>query len=243
VSVLREAYRALCPPLLVGHRGLRGVASENSLEAIAAAQAAGAHGVEIDVRPTREGTLVLMHDRTLARTAGGDARCVASLDDAALAEVRLAGGERIPSLAEALVLCADLGLFLNVELKRDVPNRLAACQRLAYELRGRTAPPLIVSSFDPLMLAIVRRLAPEMPSALLVAPERAFVRHLSRPLGAAALHPCRTIVSAHQLGRWREAGLRVMVWTVNDPIEAAYLLGMGVDGLISDDPASLRHLF
>jgi glycerophosphoryl diester phosphodiesterase len=237
----KSAYDAVAAPLLIGHRGLRTLATENSLEAIEAARRQGAGGVEIDVRPTADGTLVLMHDATLARTAG-DARRVAALHDAEIAGLRLQRGERIPTLAEVLALCRDLDLLLNVELKRDVESRIAASRAAAATLRGVTAP-VIVSSFDPLMLATFAGWARDVPIALLVEPEHRHLRHLARPLGVRAIHPCRTLVSADSVARYRRAGLRVMSWTVNDPTEAAFLLSVGVDGIITDDPEKLRHLF
>lgn len=237
----REAYDRAAPPLLIGHRGLRTVATENSLEAIEAARRQGAAGVEIDVRPAADGTLVVMHDPTLERTAG-DPRPVASLDGSALSRLRLQGGERIPSLTEALALCRDLDLWLNVELKRDVPSRLATSRAAAAQIGG-TAAPVIVSSFDPLMLAAFAYLAPDVPIALLVEPAHRHLAALAPVLRTRAIHPCRTLVSADQIGRYRRAGLRVMTWTVNDPTEAAFLLSLGIDGIITDDPARLAPLF
>lgn len=243
MSILHEAYDALASPLLIGHRGLGTIATENTLEAIEAAHRQGADGIEIDVRPTSDGTLVLLHDPTLGRIAGGDRRRVASLSDRDLSEVRLPRGERVPTLEEALALARDLGLFVNVELKRDVPGRFETTRRLARLLRGRAEPAMVVASFDPVMLATFGRLAPDVPIALLFDADLAFVRYLVGTLGARAIHPARALVSAHQVAGWKKAGLRVMVWTVNDETEAAFLLSIGVDGIITDDPAALRPLF
>lgn len=236
---LHDAYRALPSPLLFGHRGLNTVATENSLEAIEAAAEAGADGVEIDVRPCASGELVVMHDPTLTRTTG-DRRAVAAVDRQGLETIRLQGGEAIPLLEDVLSLCAERDQFLNVELKRDVPSRTQATRALAATLGGRTSPRMVVSSFDPFMLAAFARLAPDVPAALLLSPDYPGFERLPPVVKACAIHPARTLVSPDGVRRWKTAGLRVMVWTVNDPDEAAHLVRIGVDGIISDDPARLR---
>lgn len=239
MSPLHEAYRALPSPLLIGHRGSNTVATENSLEAIEAAAEAGAQGVEIDVRPCASGELVVMHDPTLTRTTG-DRRAVAAVARDELRRLRLLGGESIPLLDDALALCAERGLLLNVELKRDVPDRVKATRALAERLRSWTTPALVVSSFDPFMLAAFARLAPEVPAALLVSPDHPNAERLPKLTGACAIHPSRALVRPVDMTKWKTTGLRVMVWTVNDPDEAVHLVRLGVDGVITDDPAALR---
>jgi glycerophosphoryl diester phosphodiesterase len=235
-------YRPDLAPLLVGHRGSRTRHAENTLEAIAAGAAAGATAVEIDARPCKSGEVVVMHDPTLERVTGGrDRRAIAALSLAELSRVELAGGERVPTLAEVLALCRAVRVALNVELKRDVPARLAATRAAAEAVRD--APEVVVSSFDPLMLGAFRALCPRVPIALLVAPERRWVAPASVALGAVAVHPHKSLVTAAGAARWHRRGLSVVPWTVNDPGEAEALLAKGVDGIISDDPAAMRHLF
>jgi len=243
VTSFREAYLALPRPTLFGHRGCRGEAPENTLAAFEVAARAGADGIEIDVRPCRDGSLVVMHDPTLERTAG-DRRSVAALSLGELSAVR-SEGEPIPTLDETLEFCRRRGLALNVELKRDVPSRpravLAAARTL---LRHKPGHGVVVSSFDPLMLAAFRVLAPEIPTALLLEPDSARKHgheRLARFLGL-AVHPDRAMVTPERLRRWREESLRVAVWTVNEPDELRRLCRLGVDGLISDNPALARSV-
>jgi glycerophosphoryl diester phosphodiesterase len=233
-------YRGGAAPLLVGHRGSRTRHTENTLEAIEAGAAAGAAAIEIDVRPCASGEVVVLHDATLERVTGGDRRAVASLSLARLRDVRLAGGERVPTLAEVLELCAARGLLLNVELKRDVPARLDATRRTAAALRG--AEGVVLSSFDPFMLAAFRALC-RVPIALLVAPERRWVAPAALALGAVAVHPHHSLVTRAGCARWHALGLSVVPWTVNEVASAEALVAMGADGIITDDPAALRALF
>lgn len=241
MTTFREAYFGLPRPTLFGHRGSRGDAPENTLAAFEVAHESGADGIEIDVRPTADGALVVMHDPTLERTAG-DPRSVAELSLAALAEIRC-DGQRVPTLEETLVFCHQRGLALNVELKRDVPSRpravLAAARTL---LRHRPGSGIVVSSFDPLMLAGFHLLAPEIPTALLLEPESAARyghERFARRLGV-AVHVDRTMLTTARLARWRAAELKVAVWTVNEPEELRGFCRLGVDGLICDNPRVAR---
>ena len=123
--IAQRAYPRL--PALIGHRGTRTIHTENTLEAIEEAARHGARMVEIDVRPCRSGEIVVMHDETLTRvTDEEDPRAVASLTLDDLRRVALPGGERVPTLDEVLDLAQQRDLHVNVEIKRDVPARVAA---------------------------------------------------------------------------------------------------------------------
>lgn len=234
-------YRALASPLLLGHRGLNTVAPENTLAAIEAAADQGADGVEIDVRMCAGGELVVFHDEDLARmTDGRDERRIASTSLQQLRTVSVQGAT-IPTLDAVIDLCRERQLLLNIEMKRDVPDRRAVVRATADALRDVSDDAaVVVSSFDPAMLAQLRLTASDLPTALLVAPDHRWARRLARALGVVAIHPDRTLIRAAELRQWRTRGLRVMAWTVNDIDEAKQLVALGVDGIISDDPGSLR---
>ena len=214
-----ERYRRLPSPLLVGHRGLNTVAPENTLEAIAAAADQGARGVEIDVRPTRDGQIRVFHDPSLERLAGRP-DVVAERTAAELSTVDLGGGARIPSLTDVLALCRERELFLNVELKRDVPDRLFLCREVARILTASELPALALSSFDPFILAVMRQWAPELPIAMLYTTSHRYLGLCAGPLGAVAAHPDQKLVTPREVASHQRAGRRVMTWTVNDPARA-----------------------
>jgi glycerophosphoryl diester phosphodiesterase len=186
----------------------------------------------------------VVHDEDLERvTEGADPRRLESLTLAELRAVPLAGGERIPTLAEVLDLCADQNLLLNVEVKRDVPHRRRAVRATAAALRRRPkGSEVLVSSFDPFMLTGMAALA-RVPLALLLEPDHRYLAPLARGLRCVALHPFRKLVTRSLVARCHRAGLRVHAWTVNDFDEARRLLTLGVDGIITDDPARMRPLF
>ncbi|AUX24315.1 glycerophosphoryl diester phosphodiesterase [Sorangium cellulosum] len=232
-------------PLLIGHRGVRGEGAppENTLAAFEEAAAQGADAIELDVRVCGSGEVVALHDPDLARVTGGaDPRAAAALPWDELRRVDL-GGERVPLLAEALAFARGRRLAVNVEMKRDVPDRAAVVLATARLLRAwdpRHA--VLVSSFDPVMLASFGLMAPAVPRALLVHRSRyhdAAVR-LPPVLGSFAAHIERTIASPERIALLQRAGRVVNVWTVNDPGEARDLAALGVDGLITDAPRRIR---
>ncbi|WP_437643928.1 glycerophosphodiester phosphodiesterase [Sorangium sp. So ce362] len=232
-------------PLLFGHRGVRGEGAppENTLAAFAEAAAQGADGIELDVRVCGSGELVALHDPDLARvTQGADPRAAAALRWDELRQVDL-GGDRVPLLSEVLAFARGRRLAVNVEMKRDVPDRAAVALATARLLRAwDPRHPVLVSSFDPVMLASFRVMAPAVPRALLVHRSRyhdAAVR-LAPALGVLAAHIERTIASPERIALLKRQGRVINVWTVNDPGEARDLAALGVDGLITDAPRRIR---
>lgn len=236
-------------PRVVGHRGTRGEAPENTLGSFARAAAIGVTAVELDVRTCASGELVVLHDPTLERvTEGRDARRAADLSFAELSRVRLPAGERVPLLAEVIEHLAPRGTGVNVEMKHDAHDRDAVVRATAALLRDRDPRvPVIVSSFDPRMLLTFAPLAPRVPRALIIHRSRYHLAMLAGAHGAAhldrsllhAVHLQRTLASPRRVAALRSRGLLVGVWTVNDRAEATSLASMGADSLISDEPALL----
>lgn len=214
------------------------------MAAFACAMAEGADGIELDVRTTRDGEVVVMHDPDLRRmTDGRDARQVATLTAAELATVELTGSHRAPTLAHVLDWADAAGALVNVELKHDTHDKHALTVGVARLLRGRArvAAHTMFSSFDPELLARVAVLLPHVPRGFLVNADQRFARTplaaiIARATGCFALHPERTLCTHARVESLRARGLAVNVWTVNDPGEARDLSRLGVDGLITDDP-------
>ena len=243
-------------PRIIGHRGVRAaderldtVPPENTLAAFDQALREGAQGVELDVRTCATGELVVLHDPTLAHvTAGADTRAAIDLPARELAAVPLAHGASasIPRLTEVLAFARARRLPVNVELKRDVPSRAAIVIAAARLLRSwDPAHPILVSSFDPVMLAGFAVLAPRVPRAILVHPKqwRRAALVAAHPLRVDAVHLEHTLATPALVARLHAAGKLVNVWTVNDVDEARRLATAGVDGLITDVPALLRAAF
>jgi glycerophosphoryl diester phosphodiesterase len=223
--------------IILGHRGGRGDGwpAENSLAAFARARREGADGVELDVRLSEDGQVVVLHDPTLARiSSGADRRPVARTKHASMPRP---GGEPIPTLAEALEVLR--GAVVNVEVKADVPDRRSLAEAAAKAVRDARDVDVVFSSFDPRVILLLARAAPKVPRGMLVG---------GRTAPLATLLPLtmrRTVVAAHletalatntRVRRLRRLGLRLCTWTVNDVVRAKELVAAGVDWLITDAP-------
>lgn len=228
-------------PLVIAHRGARRAAPENTLAAFSVARSLGADGVELDVRATRDGALVVHHDPA---PPGGPVLATVDLSD-----VR-ARFPTIPTLTEALDECA--GLLVNVEIKNlpwepdfDREEQVAA-RVVALLADRRGADRILVSSFHLPTVDRVRALAPRVPTAFLCLAGVDLVEaaDLTADRGHAALHPdVRALagpegpeVVAHAV----ERGLEVNVWTVNEPDDMVRLAAWGVHGLVTDVPDVAR---
>jgi glycerophosphoryl diester phosphodiesterase len=227
--------------LVLGHRGASAHAVENTMPAFERARADGADGVELDVRLARDGQLVVFHDDDLRRLAGRAER-ISDLDGRQIARVELAGGARIPRLEE--VLEALDPLLVNVEIKppgwrsaREVVRAVLRCVE-----RAAAMDRALVSSFDPAVVALVRRTTPLTTGLLFHARQRRPLRRawLAPILRPHALHPEKVLVDGAAMEGWRRAGYAVNVWTVDDPTEVRRLCRLGVDAIISNDPAAAR---
>jgi glycerophosphoryl diester phosphodiesterase len=238
-------------PLVYAHRGARAHAPENTLAAFERGRVDGADGIELDVRVTRDDVVVVLHDLDLKRvTDGRDLRAAAAMTAKELTSVEHAAGGHAPTLADVLDWADTHRMLVNVELKHDVVERWALVRGVARLLRGRRriAERVILSSFEPRLLAMSRVLLPKVPRAFLVHEKQRLMQTpaatlAAEALGAIALHPERTMCSPSRVDAFRRSGLLLNVWTVNEPGEARDLAALGVDGLITDDPAAIVASF
>jgi len=210
-------------PLVVGHRGGRGEGwpRENTIAAFEQARAQGARAIELDVR-TCDGEVVVLHDAP--RVGQGQ------LDP------------EVPTLAEALTWARERDVAVNVEMKHDVPDRVRLA-RATVRIVTSSRADVLLSSFDPMLLAIAGIAAPRLPRALLVHSAQAVWADLLQerigPPLVQALHLERTQTDPRAVRRYLRRGLRVGVWTVNDLREAADLVALGVATIITDRAGDL----
>ena len=233
-------------PLVIAHRGAQDVTPENTMAAFAAALVAGADGIELDVTRCQSGEIVVIHDDTVDRTTDGAGR-IEDLPLSALRELDAGGwfgvefaGERLPLLSQVLDRFGGQ-IGINIEIKGRALFGDGIEAEVAQMVRGRgLGKTVIVSSFNPWALARIRTAAPELQRALLHASRqplkmvRAEARHIARP---AAMHPQVGTVDAAYMSWAHRQGYRVNVWTVNDDPDLERMIGLGVDGIITDHPA------
>jgi glycerophosphoryl diester phosphodiesterase len=187
---------------------------------------------------------VVFHDATLSRSSGG--RDQRRVGDVHLAELRAMG---VPTLEEALWWARSNGVGVNVEMKHDLVNRMALARETVHAIRV-TGADVLLSSFDPLLLALASVLAPRVARALIVhAGQPLWADVLQRVVGppyVQALHIERTQATPGtqrttnlDMGWYLRRTLRVGVWTVNDPREALELVRLGAASIITDAPGAI----
>ena len=225
--------------LVIGHRGAPLHAPENTLSSFRAGLAAGIRAFELDVHVTRDGVPVVFHDHSLRRLTG-DRRRIASCTWAQLRRLRVAGCERIPRLADVLQLLRGRAL-VQIEVKRGTP----AAPVIAVVRRARAEPCVHLASFSGCIVRKCARLAPDIPRELIAHRPRTARGLLARMRAVEARGLSldqRLIRSASLVRQLHAAGAAVWCWTVNDPARARRLAALGVDGIISDNPALLRRV-
>jgi len=225
-------------PRVWAHRGDSAHAPENTMLAFDKASAAGADGIELDVRLDGDGTVVVFHDSKLDRLTGQSGR-MEELSKARREELRV-GGEPVATLAEVL---HAIQLEINVEIKSNQPGRsgaLVAATAKVIKDSGR-ADEILVSSFDPIVLVQFHRLLPEVALGFIFAEDQALPLRkgwAGTLVGASLVHPQNTLCTEDSVRAWHRAGTPVNVWTVDAPSELIRLSRLGVDGVFSNDPAA-----
>ncbi|EAY69961.1 glycerophosphoryl diester phosphodiesterase [Burkholderia dolosa AU0158] len=231
-------------PRVVAHRGGGTLAPENTLAALDEGARRGHRMVEFDAKLSADDVTFLLHDDTVDRTSNGSGPAagmryatLASLDAGAWFDARFAG-ERMPTLEAAAVRCIAHALAANVEIKpcpgreRDTGRRVAA-DAAAY-WRDAAVPPLLSSfSFDALRQA--RETAPELPRGMLYdAVPGDWHAQVVDALDCVSLHANHARLDEPLVRAIKSAGLRILVYTVNDLDRARELVRWGVDSVCTD---------
>lgn len=236
-------------PLVFAHRGSSIAFPEHTLDAYLRALEEGADGLECDVRLTRDGHLVCLHDRRLERTSNGagpvSAYTLEQLHRLDFGSWHGTGPARLLTLDALLDAVQQAGrrVRLLIETKHPARQGPAVERRLVELLRRRSladpgpADPVRVTvmSFSALALRRMRLLAPGLPTVQLLE----LVPLTRLPFGIRIAGPSINLVRSRPrlVPALRAAGNRVYVWTVNEPADLELVLRQRVDGIITDRPA------
>jgi glycerophosphoryl diester phosphodiesterase len=208
---------------VVGHRGSRATHPENTIAAFEHAIRVGADAVELDVVVTTDGVLAVSHDPVTVSFADLP--------------------PSIPDLDRALAVGAGNTIVFDIEAKdygflTPEPHAYA---RMIFDAvdRASMAHRVMLRSFNHSILRAAHNLRPEIPLVALVARRPVRWRRICERAKAECISPWYKLVSKAAVRRAHDAGLFVMPWTVNRERQWARLLAMGVDGIITDDPAAL----
>ena len=230
-------------PRWFAHRGAGKLAPENTLAAFRVGASHGYRAFECDVKLSADGVPFLLHDSTLQRTTSGHGPAAAlpwqalSMLDAGAWHSRAFAGEPPPSFESIARFCLVNGFALDVEIKPSPgaaheTGRVVAAAAAAL-WRG-TAPPPLLTSFEPASLAAALDAAPELPRGLLLDTLRAGWLDEARALRCAVVVTNYSLIDAATLAAIHDAGMRAMVYTVNDPAEVQRLERLGIDAIVTD---------
>jgi glycerophosphoryl diester phosphodiesterase len=234
--------------LLLAHRGASADAPENTLAAFQEAVAQGADGVELDAMVCGSGEVVVCHDEKLDRLAGlpWEVRTTSywKLKGADVGSRLGFAPERIPLLEEVLD-ALPAHFLVNIELKCDHADDGGLSRKVAeLVLRRKLEERVVLSSFNPLCLFRVAAVAPSLRRGFLIDPDKRWgpQAYVVTPLVSShSVHPYSEQCTPERVEEWRRKGLRVAVWTVDDPRQARALEEMGVSYLITNKPRFIRE--
>ncbi len=225
-------------PIVLAHRGASAHAADNSIEAFELAVAHGADGVEMDVRYSADGVVLLNHDPDVGE--------MGPLIHHDFAAIRLAHPE-LPTLDEALCVLGDL--IVNVEIKNSpIDADFDAAHRMAedivrwvnrHDIHGR----VVVTSFNPETVARVGALDPSIETGQLLHVGFPIVSELGTIAAAGHRWVAPNIADVMSdpdaiIGAAHSTGLRIVTWTVDDPEMIRTVSAAGIDGIICNDPRS-----
>ncbi len=214
----------------VGHRGAAGYAPENTLLSIEHAILLNTDFVELDVQRTRDGHLVLMHDKRIDRTTNG-AGYVTDINLEVLRELNAGGGQHIPTIEEVLAVAeGHVGLMLEM-IQPGIADQLYDTVRTSGY-----GGDVIYSSFHHAEIRRINTL--DQDAALLALLEGVPLKPAQFAIDARASHVgiAMDSVTTRFVQDLHQAGLQVFIYTVNDPRDVQQAHALGVDGIISDFP-------
>ncbi len=241
---------------IIAHRGASHVAPENTISSIKLAWEQKADSVEIDVYLSKDGHIVLFHDKDTKRIGGRD-QLVAEQTLAKLRELDMGAwksaefaGEKIPILPEVLPLIPE-GKKLYIEIKTE--SEILPQLKKDIDASGIDHERLVIICFDHPTIANAKKLFPEIPCYWLSttkpnrrtgkpAPSVEELIEKAKSAGVEGLDlQSDPIIDAAYVQKIKDANLGIYVWTVNEVEEARRLMEAGVEGITTDRPAFLRE--
>ncbi|MBH0131521.1 glycerophosphodiester phosphodiesterase family protein [Salinibacterium sp. NK8237] len=231
---------------IAGHRGDVSVAPENTIEALSLALDSAADYVETDVQLTADGVPVLMHDWTVDRTTDGTGPVwqytyeeLSALDAGSWFGEEFAGAT-VPTLEQFLGVLRWSTKNAILELKGSWTDDQVA---LVADLIARNGVNnhVIIGSFDIVTLQAVQRVSPELPGMLIVRNIVGDPAELAAASGAVALVTSEKAITQDPdlVHRVHDAGLGILIYTLNDSDTWSDAVALGVDGIVTDRPAEL----
>ncbi|WP_236407776.1 glycerophosphodiester phosphodiesterase [Microaerobacter geothermalis] len=237
-------------PLIIAHRGASGYAPENTIPAFQRGLDLGADGIELDIRLTKDESIIVIHDQTIDRTTNGSGKVY----ELTLEQIKSfdAGywysdqykGTSIPTLDEVMKIIPH-DLFVNIEVKQGPFFDVRMVDVLANWLQKQSSNQnFVISSFDHRFLAELHEKQPNIRLGLLY--EAVLfnpIRYLSElPFDVYSVHLFHETVSREMVEAFRQNGIKVICYTVNETEDLERMIELRVDGIITNYPDRLRNL-
>jgi glycerophosphoryl diester phosphodiesterase len=229
--------------IVMAHRGAAGAAPENTLASIKRAIDDNTDFVEIDVQETSDGEIVVIHDSDLMKVGNTNLKIwdatyeqLQSIDVGSWFSPEFSG-ERVPRLQQVLALCKDKAR-VNIELKYYGHDKRLEERVVKIVEAEDMVPQIVVMSLKYDAIEKMRKLRPDWTLGLLTAK---FVGNLTK-LDADFLAVHTGLVNRRFVQSAHKRNKQVFAWTVNDALQMNRMISMGVDGLITDEPALARSV-
>ncbi|WP_255953649.1 glycerophosphodiester phosphodiesterase [Streptomyces odontomachi] len=221
-------------PLVYAHRGARADEPENTLRSYRRALAQGADGIELDIRVTSDGHLVVIHDKTVDRTTDGTGP-VAEFTLAELQALDAGEGERIPTFDEAMAVCGDV---VQIEIKA-----LESVQVLAERERHTPLPePVMLTSFNRTAVEEAARLLPHIPRGLITHHPGPDMIKDALDLKATWVCPeLKPELTRELVDACHEAGIQVDAWPTKERDHLLRWIEIGADAVTTDFPGRIAE--
>ena len=217
--------------LIIAHRGASAYEPENTLRSVKKALGLGADMVEVDVRASRDGQIVVMHDAVVDRTTDGKGY-VKDMTLKELERLNAGLGERVPTLQEVTELMRGRKAQLVVEIKVPGIGKKVLQILKENELDRQT----LVTSFYHPILKRVKELEPNMRTGAIIASRPMKAAQLALDANSNALFPKHVYVDPQMVKEAHRHDLAVYPWTIDTSNEIEPLIKMGVDGIVTNKP-------
>lgn len=235
--------------IIYAHRGASGTAPENTIAAFEKAVEVGAHGIECDVQMTRDGKLVICHDEALDRTSNGKGLIkdmtyadIRALDAGGWFDAQFAGA-KVPLLEELLELILKNGMYLNIELKNGIVLYEGMEDKVVDMVKGfGLQDKTIFSSFNHYSIYDMKKKYPELFTGALYMEGLYQPWNYLKEIGCDCAHPFYMAARPEMVEGYKQNGITVNVFTVDDPNAAAFLVKSGVEGIITNYPEKMLEI-
>ncbi len=226
-------------PIFFGHRGDRNNFPENTIPSFQSAAKNGLSAIEVDVMLTKDDKLVCSHNFDLERETNGTG-FINEISYSEMAKIKT--GRKFPvSKQEAIPLFTDVvaalpaTVLINIEVKTKSTFDLKAAAKTAQLIKSGQVPQnVIVSSFNPLAVRLVKLMSRSIPTGYIYSKEKNFTGvFIARP---DCLHPEAELITDELLKFCNRRNIRINTWTVNNAQVRDWLISKDIDGIITDSP-------